>query len=77
MHLLVCWNFTPSTRYHYALHAFSWGVTAILLAVCFSISGVSFRFGNYCLVNHYKALDTLWGPLLAIAAVTMVIQVST
>ena len=77
MHLMVCWDITPGTRYYYSVQAFAWAASAILLGACLGVTGVSFRFGDYCLVNHDKAFDTFWGPVLGIAAVTTALQLAT
>lgn len=41
------------------------------------MSGVSFRFGDYCHVNHTKSLGTLWGPLLGFSGISITLQLAT
>lgn len=77
MHLMVVWDITPKTKYYYSVQAFAWSASAILLGACMGVTGVSVRFGDYCLVNHDRALDTFWGPILGFAAVTTCLQLST
>ncbi len=48
-----------------------------MLAVALSVTGVSFRFGDTCHINHDKALADFWGPLLAVAGVAMALQFGT
>jgi len=48
-----------------------------MLAISLSTTGVSYRFGDTCHINHDKALGVFWGPLLAVAAAAMVLQFGT
>jgi hypothetical protein len=40
-------------------------------------SGVSFRFGDTCHINHKNSLADLWIPLLVFTGVTVIIQFAT
>jgi len=40
-------------------------------------SGVSFRFGDTCHINHSNSLADFWIPLLIFAALTVIIQFAT
>ncbi|KAI4112912.1 MAG: hypothetical protein LQ345_006015 [Seirophora villosa] len=40
-------------------------------------TGVSYRFGDTCHINHDKAIQGYWGPLLAFAAVSTILQAAT
>lgn len=77
MHLQICWDVVPKRTFFWSSQLAAWGVTAALTAICLSITGVSFRFGDYCHVNDYKGLQTLWGPLLGIAGLSLFLQIST
>lgn len=77
MHLQVCWNIIPGTAFFVGAQLASWGTAAILLTACLAVTGVSYRFGDFCLVNEYKAASTLWGPLLGVVAVTILLQIVT
>lgn len=52
-------------------------IPVIGIAIAIPLTGVSFRFGNVCHINHELALQDFWGPLLAFAAVGMVLQFIT
>lgn len=54
-----------------------WGVPAIGLAIALVYSGVSFRFGSTCHINHNNSLADFWIPLLIFAGITVIIQFST
>ena len=41
------------------------------------LSGVSYRFGNTCHINHKLAAETFWGPLLAFAGAAVLLQFGT
>jgi len=57
--------------------ATGWGIPAIGLTVAMVFSGVSFRFGDTCHINHKNSLATLWIPLLAFAGITVITQFAT
>lgn len=48
-----------------------------MLAISLSTTGVSYRFGDTCHINHDKALGVFWGPLLAVAGAAMILQFGT
>jgi hypothetical protein len=54
-----------------------WGIPAIGLTITLVFSGVSFRFGNTCHVNHKDSLVDFWIPLLVFSGLTLIIQMST
>ena len=41
------------------------------------LTGTSYRFGDTCHINHTKALQDYWGPLLAFAAISTILQFVT
>lgn len=77
MHLQICWGIEPGRRFFWAAQATGWSLTVALLATELSISGVSFRFGDYCHVNHNNSLATFWIPLLTLAGISLLLQIST
>ena len=77
LHLQICWEIALGNRSFYAMLAFGWLMPVIVLAETLSLSGVSFRFGNVCHINHKDALQSYWGELLAFAALAMVLQFIT
>ena len=77
IHLQICWELVPGNRFFYSSLAIGWLIPAIFLTVTLSVTGVSFRFGNVCHVNHQLALQNFWGPLLAFAALALVLQFIT
>ena len=54
-----------------------WGIPALFLAITLPLTEVSYRFGGTCHINHTKALQDYWGPLLAFAAVSTILQFVT
>ena len=54
-----------------------WGLPAIITAVALPLTGVSYRFGNTCHINHERALQDYWGPLLAFAILSTILQFTT
>lgn len=77
MHLTVVWDIVPGTRFFYISQAIGWGVPAALFTSAISISGVSFRFGGTCHINHSDSMATFWGWLLAVAGAALIVQIAT
>lgn len=77
LHLQICWEVVPGDRFFYSALAFGWLVPAAGLAITLSLTGVSYRFGSVCHINHKYALQDFWGPLLAFAALALVLQFIT
>jgi len=77
LHLQICWEVVPGDKFFYASLAFGWLVPVIGLALTLSLTGVSYRFGDVCHINHKNALQDFWGPLLAFAALALVLQFIT
>ncbi len=57
--------------------AFGWGIPLIGLTLLLVFSGVSFRFGQTCHINHENSLADFWIPLLIFAGLTVLIQFAT
>ncbi|KAL9092898.1 MAG: hypothetical protein Q9159_000522 [Coniocarpon cinnabarinum] len=77
MHLQICWGIEPGRNFFWAAQVFGWALSVTLLSTEMSISGVSFRFGDYCHVNSHASLGPLWIPLLALAGISLCLQLST
>ncbi|KAJ9633319.1 uncharacterized protein PV06_00820 [Exophiala oligosperma] len=77
LHLQICWELVPGDKFFYGALAFGWLIPLIGMALTLGLTGVSFRFGIVCHVNHKDSLQDFWGPLLAFAALAMVLQFIT
>ncbi|KAI4731707.1 hypothetical protein E4T49_00580 [Aureobasidium sp. EXF-10728] len=77
MHLTVVWDIVPGSRFFYTSQALGWGIPAALFTSAITTSGVSFRFGSTCHINHDDSMVTFWGWLLGIAGAALIIQIST
>lgn len=77
MNLQICWDIVPGRKFFYFSQAFGWGIPAILFAATLTATGVSFRFGNACHVNHNNSMADFWGPLMAIAGLAGILQLIT
>ncbi|KAF7195192.1 hypothetical protein HII31_03398 [Pseudocercospora fuligena] len=77
MNLQICWDIVPGRKFFYISQLAGWGVPAILFTITITITGVSFRFGNACHVNHENSMGDFWGPLLAMAGMAAILQVGT
>lgn len=54
-----------------------WVIPIIGIILALTLSGVSFRFGSTCHINHKNSLADLWIPLLVFAGFTIIIQFAT
>lgn len=77
MNLQICWDIIPGKRFFYASQALGWGIPAALFATTMTLTGVSFRFGNTCLLNHKDSMADFWGPLLGLAGLAGILQLVT
>jgi hypothetical protein len=77
LHLQICWQVVIGNTFMWAALAAGWGIPAIALTVALVFSGVSFRFGDTCHINHNNSLADFWIPLLIFAGITVVIQFAT
>ena len=77
MHLQICWDVMPGKKFFYAAQILGWGIIAVFFTVTITFTGVSFRFGGACHVNSLHSMKDFWGPLLAIAGVSALLQMAT
>ena len=77
IHLQICWQVVPGKKFFWGSLLAGWGVPALIVAIALPVTGTSYRFGDTCHINHTKALDDYWGPLLAFAAISTVLQFTT
>ncbi|KAK4499685.1 hypothetical protein PRZ48_010203 [Zasmidium cellare] len=77
MNLQICWDIVPGKRFFYASQLLGWGIPAVLFTITITLTGVSFRFGSACHVNHKSSMGDFWGPLLAFAGAAGVLQLMT
>lgn len=64
-------------NYMWFSQALGWGIPIVGLVLLLVFSGVSFRFGQTCHINHENSLADFWIPLLIFAGLTVVIQFAT
>ncbi|KAK4097519.1 hypothetical protein N658DRAFT_433790 [Parathielavia hyrcaniae] len=77
MHLQICWQVVVGRNFMWFSQAAGWGIPAVGVTLAFLFSGVSFRFGETCHINHKNSLADLWIPLLVFAGLTIIIQFAT
>ncbi|KAF1351153.1 hypothetical protein BDV97DRAFT_368817 [Delphinella strobiligena] len=77
MHIQICWDIIPGQKFFYTSQVVGWGIPAALFAVTISVTGVSFRFGSACHVNHRESMQTFWGWLLGMSASATLLQLAT
>ena len=52
LHLQICWQVVIGKTFMWGALAGGWAIPGIGLAVAMIFSGVSFRFGETCHINH-------------------------
>ncbi|KAH9827082.1 hypothetical protein Tdes44962_MAKER09832 [Teratosphaeria destructans] len=77
MNLQICWDIVPGPKFFYVSQALGWGISAALFTATMTKTGVSFRFGQACHVNHYGSMADFWGPLLGFAGASAILQLTT
>jgi hypothetical protein len=77
LHLQICWQVVIGNTFMWGAFAAGWGIPAIALTFALVFSGVSFRFGDTCHINHDNSLADFWIPLLIFAGITVIIQFAT
>lgn len=77
MNLQICWDIVPGRKFFYISQMLGWGIPAALFCVTITLTGVSFRFGNACHVNHKDSMADFWGPLMALAGAAGALQLMT
>ncbi|KFY39957.1 hypothetical protein V495_05681 [Pseudogymnoascus sp. VKM F-4514 (FW-929)] len=77
LHLQICWQVVIGKAFMWGALAGGWGVPAVALAIAMVFSGVSFRFGETCHINHTNSLADFWIPLLIFGGLTVIIQFTT
>ncbi|CAK7207985.1 hypothetical protein SEUCBS139899_010819 [Sporothrix eucalyptigena] len=77
LHLQICWQVVVGRSFMWISHATGWGIPILGTVLAIVFSGVSFRFGTTCHINHNNSLADLWIPLLVFAGLTIVIQLVT
>lgn len=77
LHLQICWDVVPGRKFFYSAVVVGWAIPAIGLALALSLTGVSYRFGNVCHINHANGLQDFWGPLLAFSGAAVLLQFYT
>lgn len=77
LHLQICWQMVVGRNFMWLSQAFGWGIPVVGLVVLLVFSGVSFRFGQTCHINHTNSLADFWIPLLVFTGLTVIIQFAT
>ncbi|OAT08983.1 hypothetical protein, variant 2 [Blastomyces gilchristii SLH14081] len=77
LHLQICWDVVPGNHFFFTTLTVGWILPAVGLALGLAITGVSYRFGSICHINHDNSLADFWGPLMGLAAAALVIQFVT
>ena len=77
LHLQICWQVLVGKSFMIFAQAAGWGVPIIGISLAMVFSGVSFRFGQTCHINHDNSLAGFWIPLLIFAGATVVITFAT
>ncbi|KAK3935988.1 hypothetical protein QBC46DRAFT_346039 [Diplogelasinospora grovesii] len=77
LHLQICWQVVVGRNFMWFSQAVGWGIPLLGIIIALVFSGVSFRFGATCHINHKNSLADLWIPLLVFAGMTIIIQFAT
>ena len=54
-----------------------WGIPILIASSSLAVTGVSYRFGDTCHINHNQALADYWSPILFFGAAATILQFAT
>lgn len=54
-----------------------WGIPILIASSSLAVTGVSYRFGDTCHINHDQAIADYWSPILFFAAAAAILQFAT
>lgn len=77
LHLQICWQVLVGRNFMIFAQAAGWGVPILGIILALVFSGVSFRFGATCHINHANSLADFWIPLMLFAGLTVIITFAT
>ncbi|KAH7329039.1 hypothetical protein B0I35DRAFT_473684 [Stachybotrys elegans] len=77
LHLQICWQVLVGRTFMIFAQIAGWGVPIIGLILALVFSGVSFRFGATCHINHTNSLADFWIPMLIFAGLTVILTFAT
>ena len=77
LHLQICWQIVPGRKFFLGSLAAGWLIPALSLGLSLGLSGVSYRFGNICHINHKRSLGTFWVPILVFTGSAAILQFIT
>jgi len=77
MNLQICWDIVPGKKFFYMSQAAGWGVPAVIFTASMTVTGVSYGFGNACLLSREDSMQDFWGPMLGIASAAGLLQLTT
>ncbi|KAL2885309.1 Frizzled/smoothened-like sans CRD protein B [Ceratocystis lukuohia] len=77
LHLQICWQVVVGRNFMLIAQAIGWLIPTLIVAVSLKYSGVSFRFGQTCHVNHDNSMADFWIPMLVFSGFTLVLQGAT
>ncbi|KHO00013.1 GPCR, family 2-like protein [Metarhizium album ARSEF 1941] len=77
LHLQICWQVLVGRNFMIFSQAAGWGIPLLGITLALVFSGVSFRFGPTCHINHKNSLADVWIPLLIFAGATLLITLAT
>lgn len=77
LHLQICWQQNVGRTFMIFAHASGWLVPFVVVTLALVFSGVSFRFGATCHINHKNSLADFWIPILLFSGLTVLIQFAT
>lgn len=67
----------PGMKSFHACQIIGWICPAALLASALYFTGVSYRFGDTCHINHSNSMADFWGWILGLTGATIIVQICT
>ncbi|OAL67805.1 hypothetical protein A7C99_0936 [Trichophyton rubrum] len=77
LHLQICWNLVLGQRFFLGSLAVGWAIPPMGITIGLVLTGVSYRFGTICHINHDHSIADFWGPILSISGASMLVHLIT
>ena len=77
LHVQICWQVQPGRKFFWFSVLAGWAIPFIIATLALSLTGVSYKFGDACHINHDHAVQDYWIPLLSFAGASTILQFST
>ncbi|KAL4793033.1 hypothetical protein BDV19DRAFT_380353 [Aspergillus venezuelensis] len=74
LYLQLIWDIEPGPKFRIVSLTSIFLGSLGLLGIALGVSGVSYQVGEMCYISYPKSIGSFWGPLIAVAFISFLIQ---